>query len=175
MKISSIIKRILMPAFVAVLTVFALGVAIFDRYRYYDYEEANCSADGLLIKAKLVGSFQTERPNERSAPYFLRIDVAKAAQEDIAGEAVNVSRLALVSLTTAKTVDLQEPSRHQFAPDVVVYLIQPIVMPFEDYELIGDLTSSTSAPIDHTQFRCRLHRKFDQELRIPLWDKLLSV
>ncbi|MGO1068698.1 hypothetical protein [Lysobacter sp. CA199] len=173
MNISSALKRFLILAFAIVLVLAVLGVAAFDRYRYYDYEQADCSTDEFLIKAWLEGSFQKNHPNERSSPYFLRVEVVSKFRNSDANS-VSVSDLVLASSATGKEVNLQQSSRHDFG-DATVYLVQSITMPFEDYELKGKVKSSAPMSIGKAEFRCRLHKRFGQELRIPLWDAILSA
>ena len=174
MRVSSTAKRFLVSASVLAVILLFLGMMIFERYRYYDYHEANCSTDEFLIKVELTGSFGSDHANKRSVPYFLRVEITPKVKKTSGPKGVDGGSFVLTSSATGKTVYLRKPSRHESLRNTVVYVVESIAAPFEDYELSGGVARTTT-PTNQAQFQCRLRKTFSQEIRVPLWDKLLSA
>lgn len=147
-----------------------VATLLFERFSHFDYKSGICSAGGVQLEAQLNGSFEKNHPSERSAPYYLRLAVSSKADGD---GRVNVRDLALRSLVSGKVFELETSSMHELGHGKLAYLVQDIAVPFENYELTGQLVQDS--PLDGVPFTCYLQKNFSQEWRMPLWDMLTSV
>lgn len=158
-----------MKAIMSGALILALAVGAFflltKRYRYFDFEASSCTPESLGATAELKGSFSQDSPTVRGAPYFLRVE---SNQSTIS----SVSRSAIVSSETGHLVSsIGVPRIEKVSGSGVVLLATGIHLPYEDVDVQLELR------FDHSNaaLTCHLRRKYSEELRVPLWDQLLSV
>lgn len=152
-----------------------LFVLLFDRYSYYDYHEGKCEAGSVELVVSLVGSFGSDRPKERSSPYYLRVEVVGEKK----GRVV-LSEARLTSSESKKNVDLGGIKRVEVARQgdlvpAVVYLVDSLRLEYDDYVFEGVVVAEPIGRNGAVAFTCSLTRSYRGEWRIPLWDALMSV
>lgn len=168
-------RTILFASLGSLAAVVLLFLIVFDRYSYYDYHEVTCDAGSTQWVAGLFGSFGLDRPRERSAPYYLRVELVGAD-----GDRTVISGLRLTSLASDVTVDLStikriELERPNGSTPTVVYLANALRLDYEDYVLTGTVGTDSTHEHARTGFSCSLVRNYSSEWRIYWWDALMSV
>jgi len=148
---------------VAVVAVFGL---LTERFRYFDYEGATCASDGLNAVVELRGSFSPDAPAVRGAPYFLRI-VLNQGVADVA-----VTRPVIISTHDGQVVaNIAPPNIHKTDDGKTVLLATGIHVPYEDLVLNTSLRGGGP----EVALTCSMRRRYSEEIRVPLWDRLLSA
>ena len=152
-----------------------LFLFLLDRYSYYDYRGAECEAGSVDLVVSLVGSFGSDRPRERSSPYYLRVEVVG----DKRGRVV-LSEARLTSSESKKRVDLGGIKRAEMARQgdpvpAVVYSADSLRLDYDNYVFDGVVVSGPTEREDAVAFTCALTKSYRSEWRIPLWDALMSV
>ncbi|MDT0499291.1 hypothetical protein RM530_18270 [Algiphilus sp. W345] len=148
---------------VAAAAVFGL---LTERFRYFDYEGATCASDGLNAVVELRGSFSPDAPAVRGAPYFLRIELNQRVAD------VAVIRPVIISTHDGLVVANIAPPNIQKTDDGrTVLLVTGLDVPYEDLVLNMSLRGGDS----ELALTCPMRRKYSEEIRVPLWDRLLSA
>lgn len=152
-----------------------LFVLLLDRYSYYDYQSAKCEAGSVDVVVSLVGSFGSDRPKERSSPYYLRVEVVREKRERVV-----LSEARLTSSESKKRVDLGGIKRAEVARQgdpvpAVVYSVDSLRLDYENYVFEGAVVSEPTDGEGTVAFTCALTKSYRSEWRIPLWDALMSV
>lgn len=152
-----------------------LFVLLLDRYSYYDYQRAKCEAGSVDLVVSLVGSFGSDRPKERSSPYYLRVEVVGEKRERVV-----LSEARLTSSESKKSVDLDGIKRAEVARPgdpvpAVVYSVDSLRLDYDNYVFEGAVVSEPTDGEGTVSFTCALTKSYRSEWRIPLWDALMSV
>ena len=153
-----------------------LFVLLLDRYSYYDYQKGKCESSGPVeLVVSLVGSFGSDRPKERSSPYYLRVEVVGEKRERVV-----LSEPRLTSSESKKRVDLGGIKRAEVARPgdpvpAVVYSVGSLRLDYDDYVFEGAVVSEPTDGEGTVAFTCALTKSYRSEWRIPLWDALMSV
>jgi hypothetical protein len=152
-----------------------LLVLLFDRYSYYDYHEGKCKAGTVELVVSLVGTFGSDRPEERSSPYYLRVEVVGEKKDRVV-----LSEARLTSSESRKNVDLGGIKRVEVARQgdlvpAVVYLADSLRLEYDDYVFEGGVVAESIGRNGEVAFTCPLTRNYRSEWRIPWWDALMSV
>lgn len=152
-----------------------LFVLLLDRYSYYDYQRAKCEAGSVGLVVSLVGSFGSDRPKERSSPYYLRVEVVGEKRGRVA-----LSEARLTSSESKRSVDLVGIKRAEVARQgdpvpAVVYSADSLRLDYDNYVFDGVVVSEPTDREDAVTFTCALTKRYRVEWRISLWDVLMSV
>ena len=159
----------------AVGLIIALFVLVFDRYVYLDYHKAQCEGLDRPIAAELVGRFEKGRPRIRQGPYNLKIELVQAGAET----ALEVRQLKMMDISSGANAVLTAPDskiRKVVREDgVILFAVDDLDIPYEDYRLTGELSSIGHAAGKQSAFSCTLKRNRWTEWRLPWFDALMSV
>lgn len=149
-----------------------------DRYYYFDYSQASCESEGLTLKASLVGTFNKQNSKERGNPYYFRMELEVPSDDDWHIYNLNdVSLNSLSSKTHIRLGNLQrvQPKNSAAAKNSIVYLVNSIDIPYEDFQGSGVISVQGGEKNRDAPFSCTFKKKYRDELRISLWDNLMSV
>lgn len=150
-------------------TVWLVDLLLLTHHRHRDYT-GDCGPGAADIRVDLIGGYESS-PNERGAPYYLRLVLR-------GGDARVLARPRLVSSDTGKSLALQNMSRGEISGAYegeipTVWLAQDLSIAYERHLFVGTLKPAAGRPA--LTLVCRLEPTPKEEWRVPVLDMLMSV